>query len=221
MIPANEALLSAFYLHKIHVEDSCLNEQFAEGGMENLCNDLFSILLETECHDIIDMIRKLEFTFNIGTSDIPQFSNLMDSIFKVPVLVRDCGIEDLSFTQLGFMLRVKPRKEGADFKYGENHAKTAAQMGLCSIVKSKIYSSYLGLAFNKLDIKTKEQIYPKLILFVPYIFNLYATSADYDSINKSVSILADSTQQRRLTNIWTLINHVNSQLPYELQIIRY
>ena len=65
------------------------------------------------------------------------------------------------------------------------------------------------------------QLLPKLILFIPYIFNQYAIKSKYEDIITSVSFLSQSTQKRRLTNIWTLINQVNKELPYELQIIRY
>jgi len=118
-------------------------------------------------------------------------------------------------------LRTKPRKEGADMKYGENQSKTAAQMGLCSINHSRILPSYLGVAYCNLDKELQMRLLPKLILFIPYIFNQYATNAKYEDIIASVSFLSQSTQKRRLTNIWSLINHVNKVLPYELQIIRY
>lgn len=122
---------------------------------------------------------------------------------------------------MGYMLRTKPRKEGADTKYGENQSKTAAQMGLCSIVCSRIYSSNLGVAFGNLDKERQINLIPKLVLFIPYILNLYASNAKYFDVLNSVSFLSESTQKRRLTNVWTLINIVNKELPYELQIIRY
>ena len=65
------------------------------------------------------------------------------------------------------------------------------------------------------------KLLPKLILFIPYIFNQYVTNAKYQDIIDSVSFLSHSTQKRRLSNIWSLINQVNNVVPYELQIIRY
>ena len=215
-----EALIKAFYTHKLHVEDTCNLQWLSDERME-LSEDLLLCLLEVECEEIIHLIRKTDVYFEISHSDVPQFSSLDDCVYRVPLLVRDCGIDELTYSQLGFMLRTKPRKEGADMKYGENQSKTAAQMGLCSIKKSRIRPSFLGVVFCNLDKETQMRLLPKLVLFIPYIFNQFATNAKYEDINDSVSFLSLSTQKRRLTNIWSLINQVNKVLPYELQIIRY
>jgi hypothetical protein len=216
----NEALIIGFYSHKLHVEDTC-NIECMSDGMMKLCEEIFSCLLNVECEDIIQIIQKIGPIFEISHGDVPQFSSLDDSVFKVPLLVKDCGIDELSYTRLGFMLRTKPRKEGADMKYGENQSKTAAQMGLCSIKNAKIYPSSLGVAFCNLDKESQMRLLPKLVLFIPYIFNQYARRAKYEDIIDSVSFLSLSTQMRRLSNIWSLITQVNKGLPYEFQIIRY
>lgn len=215
-----EALIINFYSHKLHVDEIC-NLQCQPDGMMRLCEDIFSCLLNVECEEIIRVIQKIGFVFEILYGDVPQFSNLEDCVYKVPLLVKDSGIDELSYAQLGFMLRTKPRKEGADTKYGENQSKTAAQMGLCYINKAKIHPSYLGVAYCNLDKELQMKLLPKLILFIPYIFNQFATDAKYEDIIASVSFLSQSTQKRRLTNIWSLINQVNKVLPYEFQIIRY
>ncbi len=220
MDPVKEAMITAFYSHKLHVEDTCDLQHPSEGIMK-LCEDIFSCLLNVECVELVHIIQNIGILFDISHGDVPQFSSLEDSYYKVPLLVKDCGIDDLTYTQLGFMLRTQPRKEGADMKYGENQAKTAAQMGLCSIKKARIYPSYLGVAFCNLDKDTQTKLLPKFILFIPYVFNQFASNAKYEDIIASVSFLSQSTQTRRLTNIWSLINQVNGVLPYELQIIRY
>ena len=220
MDPIQEALINAFYSHKLHVEDMC-NLQYPSESIMGLCEDIISCLLEVECKDIIQVIQKNGFNFGIASGDVPQFSSLDDCVYKVPVLVKDCGIDELTYTQLGFMLRTKPRKEGADMKYGENQSKTAAQMGLCSLHNAKIHPSHLGVAFCNLDKEKQMQLLPKLILFIPYIYNQFATNAKCEDIIASVSFLSQSTQKRRLTNIWALISQVNQVLPYEFQIIKY
>lgn len=220
MDSTKEALIINYYSHKLHVEGSC-NLQYPSVGMMGLCEDIFTCLLNVECEEIIRIIQKIGPLFEISYGDVPQFSSLEDCVYKVPLLVKECGIDELSYTQLGFMLRTKPRKECADMKYGENQSKTAAQMGLCSIKKARIHPSYLGVAYCNLDIESQMKLLPKMILFIPYIFNQYAINAKYDDILASVSFLSLSTQKRRLTNIWSLIYQVNKVLPYELQIVRY
>lgn len=221
MTRTDEAMLIAFYSHKLHVDDVCRSSNYPSDSMKKTCNDLFSILLNTECYEIVNLLRKYDLSFPVKASDVPQFSSLADCVFKVPGLVRDCGIEDVTYAQMGFMLRTKPRKEGADMKYGENHAKTAAQMGLCTILNYRIYPSHLGVAFLELSKEEQERLMPRLILFMPYIFNLYASNASYHDIMNSLSMLKESTKKRRLSNIWKLIEFVNKELPYEFQIIRY
>lgn len=220
MDPIKEAIIVAFYSHKLHVDD-VYNPQCSSTGIFELCEDVLSCLLELECEEIIHAIKKIGITFEITHGDVPQFSSLEDCVYKVPFLVKDCGIEELTYTQLGFMLRTQPRKEGADMKYGENQSKTAAQMGLCYINNSRISPSSLGVAFCNLDKGKQIRLLPRLILFIPYIFNQYASEAKYEDIINSVSFLSQSTQTRRLSNIWSLISLVNKVLPYELQIIRY
>lgn len=220
MDPIKEALIIAFYTHKLHVEDTCKMEH-PSCGLKVLCEDIVSCLLEVECWEIIHAIHKTGMVFDISYGDVPQFSSLEDCVYKVPLLVRDCGIDELTYTQIGFMLRTRPRKEGADMKYGENQSKTAAQMGLCSISNARIYPSYLGLSFCNLDEETQKKLLPKLILFIPYILNQFTTNARYEDIIASVAFLSNSTQKRRLSNIWSLISQVNKVLPYEFQIIRY
>lgn len=215
-----EALIISFYSHKLHVEDTC-NLQYPSDGMIGLCEDIFSCLLNVKCEEIVRVIQKIGPVFEISHGDVPQFSSLEDCVYKVPLLVKDCGIDELCYTQLGFMLRTKPRKEGADMKYGENQSKTAAQMGLCSIKNARIYPSCLGVSYCNLDKESQMDLLPKLIIFIPYIYNQFASNAKYEDIITSVSFLSQSTQKRRLTNIWSLISQVNKVLPYELQIVRY
>lgn len=220
MDSVKETYIAAFYSHKLQVQQKCDLQSPSEELMKE-SDYIMSCLLEEECIDIIQVLKKYEFNFHISAGDIPQFSNLDDCFYKVPYLIRECGLNGITFSQLGFMLRRKPRKEGADTKYGENHAKTAAQMGLCSIKSSRIYPSHLGVAFCNLEGDKQKKLLPKFILFIPYILKLFVSSAKYEDVIGSVSFLSESTQKRRLTNIWSLINHINKQLPYELQIIRY
>lgn len=215
-----EALIISFYSHNLHVVDTC-KLQCPSDGMMSLCEDIISCLLNVECEEIVRTIQKIGLLFEISHGDVPQFSCLEDCVYKVPLLVKDCGIDDLTYTQLGFMLRTKPRKDGADMKYGENQSKTAAQMGLCSITNARISPSYLGVAFCNLNKEIQIKLLPKLVLFIPYIYNQFASSAKYEDIISSVSFLSQSTQKRRLTNIWSLISQVNKELPYEFQIVRY
>lgn len=215
---AEAKLILLFYANQLHVTERFVHEGEA---MQNLCKDLLSAL---ERIPLTDLIQILEFdspSFQIKPADIPQFSSIEDCVYKVPHLILVSQIEEITYGQMGYLLRTEPRTDIADLKYGENHAKVAAQLGLCFIQKHKVYPSCLGVAFDNLSAKSKTAILPKLILFIPFIQNIFVNQMTSNDIDSQLSILSDSTRRRRLPNVWTLINKVNEHLPYELQIIRY
>lgn len=209
-------LLSLFYAHKLHVDEICRTPETPSDAMMNLCYDIFESLRLTSVHELIDILQKDHEAFEIGTADIPQFSDFDMCAYRTPYLVLASGQTDISFTQMGFMLLRSPKKEGAYFKYGENQAKTAAQMGLCYVKRGKINASYLGLAFCRLSNEEQKELLPKLILFVPIVQNYFVAGRSQELIDSYFSALSESTQKRRIGNVRTLIQIVENQFEDEL-----
>ncbi len=210
-------MILLYYANRLHVTERCVHENEA---MLRLCKDLLGSLIAISITDLLQLIDCDFKPYTITAADIPQFSSIEDCV-RVPHLIMASQLEDITYGQMGYLLRTEPRTEIADLKYGENHAKVAAQMGLCVISKHKIYPSCLGVEFDKLSSDNKKNLLPKLALFIPFIQNVFVGQMTSEDVEQSLAILSETTRKRRLPNVWTLINLVNEHLPYELQILRY
>ena len=209
-------LLSLFYAHKLHVNEACKTPETPSDAMMNLCHDIIDGLKSVYAHDIIEILKQDHEAFDIEAADIPQFSDFDMCAYRTPYLVLASRQKDISYAQMGFMLLRSPKKEGAYFKYGENQAKTAAQIGLCHVKRGKINASYLGLAFCALTQEEQKKILPKLLLFVPIVQNYFVADRSQELIDSYFSSLSESTQKRRIGNVRTLIQIVEKQLEDEL-----
>ena len=209
-------LLSLFYAHKLHVDEICRTPETPSDAMMNLCRDIIDALKSVSAHDVIEILQQNHKAFEIGTADIPQFSDFDMCAYRTPYLVLASGQKDISFAQMGFMLLRSPKKEGAYFKYGENQAKTAAQIGLCHVKRGKINASYLGLAFCALTQEEQKEILPKLLLYIPIVQNYFVANRSQELIDSYFTALSESTQKRRIGNVRTLIQIVENHLGNEL-----
>lgn len=204
----SKKLISLFYAHLLHVDEACPNPEDKHNAIFNLCTDILEELNKYSVQEIIDIIKINFEEHPISSSDIPQFSDFDDAIYKTPHLIIASRLKDIPYRQMGYLLLQSPKKEAAYVKYGENHAKTAAQMGLCSVKKGKINISYMGIVFTKLTEKEKKELAPKLLLYIPIIQNYFAADKDGALIQKYLNQLSVSTQKRRISNLNTLIEKV-------------
>lgn len=208
-------LISLFYAHLLHIDEMCQNPEEKHNAMLSLCVDILEELKLYSMQEIIEIIKENFEEHPITTSDIPQFSDFDDAVYKTPYLTIASRESDIGFVQMGYMLLKSPKKDGAYMKYGENHAKTAAQIGLCSVNKGKINPSFLGVAFQKLNKEEQKRMMPKLLLYIPLIQNFFVLGKDIERLRTYFSSLSESTQLRRRSNVKTLINHVGQYLDYE------
>ena len=201
--PDNElALLKAYYTH---IDNDLITNQ-------TKCELLLKVLQRHSCAEIVNLIKEENVLFKIDKKDVPQFSDFKDAYYQVPYLLANCGIKDVDYNKMGYMLRSKTRKEVADKKYGENHIKTAAQMGLCSLVKCRANTSTLGNLFIKLTEEEREDLLPKICLYIPFIHN-YFKKGDTDAVREEMlSILSVTTQNRRRSNVNTIIQSIKRAL---------
>jgi len=131
-------------------------------------------------------------------------------------LLQNCGITDVDYSKMGYMMREDKRNDIADKKYGENHMKTAAQLGLCSFKKCRANTNALGSLFVKIKETDRKNILPKICLYIPFIQNYFIEGATDEVREKILSILSQTTQNRRRTNVNTIIQTVKEALEYEL-----
>ena len=206
-------LLSKYYAHKLPVcEAFYANETSPNDERIILCNNVIDALNRYSLSTLVDIIKVSHQPFEIRPCDISQFSDFNVCAYKTPYLIFAADLKDISYRQMGFILLQSPKKEAAYKKYGENHAKTAAQIGLCAINKGKINISCMGVAFLKLSEESQQEIIPKLLLYIPLIQNYFTANKDRRLIEKYLSQLSLSTQKRRISNINTLITIVERAL---------
>ena len=205
--PENErVVLKAFYTHK---DDSILED-------DEKSKILLDLLKRYKCSEILSLIS-IDFTPHpITKADPTQFSDFKDAYYSVPYNLEICGKKDVDYNFMGYMLRDEKRKKIADKKYGENHIKTAAQLGLCSFSKFRANSNALGKNFVKLNQSEMKAVLPKLCLYIPYIQNYFMDGADDEARERILSILAKTTQIRRRPNVEQIIKTVKLSIEYEL-----
>ena len=116
-----QVLLKAFNTHK----DVSLLEDEKKSKL------LLEVLKKHKCSEILKIIKDGFEPAKIDKKDISQFSDFRDAYYTVPYMLQNCGLKDVDYSKMGYMLRAEKRKDVADKKYGEIHMKTAAQLGLC------------------------------------------------------------------------------------------
>lgn len=179
--------------------------------------NLSALIQDTSSSEIFDIIKsEKDNLISITSKNIPQFSNI-DDIYKVLRIVIDSEIKDLDYRDIGFYLTGKSAKSGAQTKYGENHYKIAAQLGL--VTNEKPYSATdLGMVYYLTDsVDVRMSIVKKLTFRIP-VLQRALIEADAGSTNlKNImsEFLSESTVKRRLTNVKTLLS-----LMYEISDIR-
>lgn len=161
-------------------------------------NAVVNSLLQLEVDDIIHIIDGKEDTF-LDTDKIPQFGSI-DSIEKVPFVISNTGIRYLSYAQLGYYLKLDVNaKMEANIKFGENHGKGAALIGLAECENSKFSCSSLSIGFCKLDDQNdRRKLIIKLYFRIPIVQMILRHSAKgkyngYDTMNS----FSESTKKRR------------------------
>lgn len=171
---------------------------------------ILSALFEIPINVIIKKINENNIHDKFYPHDIPQFSSLDDCFTSIIKLVHS-GLDGVSFQKIGYFLRTIQRKRGADFKYGENHSKCAALMGLCHIDKG-VWTNPFSFAFERLDITAQSLLRPKLCLRIPLIQAFYKHNKSQEFLELSLTCLSDSTMIRRKPNVIKLINVVEESL---------
>lgn len=205
--PINErVLLKAFYTH---ADDSLLEDN-------EKSKILLDVLKRYKCSEILEVIRDGFTVHTISKADPSQFSDFSDAYYKVPYLLANCGMENVDYNQMGFMLRSEKRKEGADKKYGENHIKTAAQMGLCKFAKCRANANALGTNFVMQNDEDRKSLLPKICIYIPYVQNYFMSGAKDEDLEEILSILSKTTQNRRRSNVKTILETVKESIEYEL-----
>lgn len=217
----NDDILYAFFLHPMSRNQK---RDYIGNDLDYAAHRLFSILKETSTEHILDIIEahKEEIPV-ITTGSIPQFSEIHDAD-KIPDIV--ISNPNCKYKLIGYFFN----KDAADYsnqKYGENHYKLAAQLGLCEYADSKAPEgitavSFLGYVYKDLPLEYRDQIRPKLCLQVPFIQHILieARHNEVNAMAELQSLLTPSTSVRRRSSLQQMMRAIESTLTTDRHIVK-
>ena len=197
------------------IDLQCLSYKNSEcADKDKIIDRWIQILLKYSLEDIIDIIVKSENLEAVSKDNIPQYSDLMDSFYKVNIILVESE-ELMTFEEMGYYLGTGHTNmndsQVAQKKYGENHAKLATLLDLACISKngnqSHIYSSLLGYKFYQLSDTEKKELIKRLCLRIPIVQSVFKARS-VNQINKEIKILSASTQNRRRSNVISVIRSI-------------
>ncbi len=162
--------------------------------------DLIQIPMNLFVQYVIENCSTSYVTFQ----DVVQFSSFSDATNGICRVLSDSDNNGLSNIEVGNALLNdgKDRKDGALRKYGENHAKTAIELGLVNSYYNRYYLTCLGLVFPHLDSTEQLELLRRTILRNRFFQKVVKKSQQGPIfLVKEISFLSESTAKRRLPNI--------------------
>lgn len=168
--------------------------------------DYVHLMVNTPLQEFIDKVRSKVY-LAIDCKDIPQYSSLGDATSRCCQALAENGDKGFHFEDVGRLLLNdgQERKICAYRKYGENHSKTACQLGLTQNLYNHIYLSALGRVYNMLDESDKKALLARTILRND-LFGRVFSLAEFQDVNiaKFCQSLSLSTIIRRRPNVLQL-----------------
>ena len=166
----------------------------------------------------INMDEYIDYILNnydvkfISSDDVLQFSNINDCTCNICNAIRKNGDKGFKILDIGMMLEddgIK-RSDLAYRKYGENHSKTACNLGLLQENSHVFFLSCLGYMYNLLSDNEQEELLCRLILRNKLVKKLLykANKSDCVKYDEEVSFLKKSTIVRRKSNVKMLLSFI-------------
>lgn len=173
-------------------------------------------ILKVPYKSFLDHIRTNDYDICLLSSDVPQFSSIESATSKIcTILKSQRSDQGHTFTEIGkLLLDDKIRSEYALKKYGENHVKTAVDLGLCRKEGNKFYLSALGYIYADLSDDNKHRLLSRLVLRHKLVFRVIhkILNNQFVYITDEIAFLSKSTIERRRGNCILLCKLINLNL---------
>jgi hypothetical protein len=198
-------------------------ELFDDVGEALKCSEGICDILQHKSIDIFNnQLEAIQEKISVNARNIPQYSSLIDGTEKITGILLSSGNTGLSFDELGQYLTYPGKSDVAYKKYGENHSKLAALLGLAIIdqrnPKSLVYATVFGKVFKNFKPNDRERLLVRLIYRIPVIQKIVlAAKTGKTTISEHLSVLSPTTQQRRRPNVANLINFINKYSEEEMK----
>ena len=206
-------IIKLFYMCPVSAETF---EQYSKEQLSEAIKKLIDILKGTTIENIVNIIEaNRDKIAEITPANIPQFSNI-EAINDVLDYVN--STDDVTYELIGYYIN-KDAKKGAQTKYGENHYKTAASIGLTTVNKPFMVTA-LGKEYMILPTEDKRAIRNKLFLLVPIVQKIIidAKYKEVQPMNILKKYLSESTSIRRRSNVRTMVEYVYKDADIEFVI---
>ena len=186
---------------------------FPEDEVINFINELINMQIE----DILIYIKRNKTKIDLTSKDIFQFSSLDDSIYKLTRKLKEIKDPGLHHIDIGKLLLDDgiEREYGAYLKYGENHSKTANEIGLLYKSSNSYFLSCWGYIFNLLEKDVQSKFLVRLILRTNLLQHLIKIPDNLIDLRTVCSFLSDSTYTRRKSNIKSIIGILQNSTDYD------
>lgn len=161
-------------------------------------------LIDIPFIDFIDYIKQNNKERIIETSDITQFSSFSScemGICKALLWANNPGCQYIDIGRL-FPDFVTSATDGAYRKYGENHIKAAAQLGLAFEYYDYWYLSCLGYIYIDLKKEVRKHLLSRTILRNCFYQQMLLDIIDHDiTLESYMGALSYKTRKRRVNNV--------------------
>ncbi len=177
----------------------------------------FKVLRNSSIDVFLDVLKEMDVPLRLQTGDIPCYSNFAHGAHRLNEILefKPCG---MCFADIGSML-MHSSKPGAKIKYGENHSKLAAMMGLVKIndgMPQKVVRTALGSYLTAYEYDDKIDILKKLLLRDVCVRTFVCTALLGKVCYKDLTgMLSRSTRVRRKANTKFLVEFVLNGSKYE------
>ncbi len=168
-------------------------------------------------HELIDIpyIEFLDYIKNdnndiiIEANDITQFSSFSAceiDMCNALIWVNNPGCQFVDVGRL-FPDNVSSRTDAAYRKYGENHVKTASQLGLTFEYYEYWYLSCIGYIYPDLEEDVRKQLLARTITRNSLYRHMLIDIIDHDvNLEVYMNMLSENTMKRRMGNVYSLFD---------------
>ena len=200
-----------------YIYEDEMKNLFIEGTVpdKNEAPRYIEMLRRVKSYEVLMFLAKQEKLPEIKSINIPQFSNIDDLNGVLDIVY---STDNITFEDIGYYFYPESKLH-AQWKYGENHYKMAALLGLTSWDKPYRVTDF-GVEYMKIPKRERDVIRNKLIWRVPIVQQIMVKSL-YDEL-KPIDVLAKYlaliTARRRHSNVHVMVDLLVDSLETDVKV---
>ena len=200
-----------------YIYEDEMKNLFIEGTVpdKNEAPRYIEMLRRVKSYEVLMFLAKQEKLPEIKSINIPQFSNIDDLNGVLDIVY---STDNIAFEDIGYYFYPE-FKLHAQWKYGENHYKMAALLGLTSWDKPYRVTDF-GVEYMKIPKRERDEIRNKLIWRVPIVQQIMVKSLSNElkPIDVLAQYLALSTARRRHSNVHVMVDLLVDSLETDVKV---